>query len=147
MVVSGLLNGTVETAEGVVHNLTNYEFTTTAVASSSDAACDILTLDLGPLNLDLLGLTVDLEPLSLDISAVPGEGNLLGNLLCAVAGLLDSESPLGGLLEQLSGAVGGSLSALPVSGALADGGTFDWYSLGGQLLAERGGRAPGERGA
>ncbi|MEO7268094.1 MAG: ABC transporter substrate-binding protein [Knoellia sp.] len=51
--------------------------------------CKILTLDLGPLHLDLLGLVIDLAPVSLDITAVPGPGNLLGNLLCAVAGLFD----------------------------------------------------------
>ena len=58
--------------------------------------CSILNLDLGPLNLDLLGLVVDLSPVSLDVTAVPGAGNLLGNLLCAVAGLLDG-GPAGAL--------------------------------------------------
>jgi hypothetical protein len=52
-------------------------------------ACDILTLNLGPLDLDILGLRVALDPVNLLIEAVPGAGNLLGNLLCAVAGLLD----------------------------------------------------------
>jgi hypothetical protein len=51
--------------------------------------CGVLFLDLGPLHLDLLGLVVDLAPVVLDISAVPGPGNLLGNLLCALTGLLD----------------------------------------------------------
>ena len=44
---------------------------------------------LGPLDLNLLGLEVHLDPVVLDIVAQPGPGNLLGNLLCAVAGLLD----------------------------------------------------------
>jgi hypothetical protein len=44
---------------------------------------------LGPLNLDLLGLVVTLNQVNLVINAVPGAGNLLGNLLCAVAGLLN----------------------------------------------------------
>lgn len=51
--------------------------------------CPILFLELGPLFLDLLGLEVSLSQITLDITAVTGEGNLLGNLLCAVAGLLD----------------------------------------------------------
>jgi hypothetical protein len=55
--------------------------------------CQILHLDLGPLHLDLLGLNVDLSRVVLDITAVAGPGNLLGNLLCALAGLLD-QSPL-----------------------------------------------------
>lgn len=70
---------------------------------ATPAGCRILTLDLGPLNLDLLGLVIDLAPVSLDITAVPGAGNLLGNLLCAVAGLLDGPgSPLGGVAALLN---------------------------------------------
>jgi hypothetical protein len=67
----------------------------------SQAVCDILFLDLGPISLDLLGLTVDLSRITLDINAVPGAGNLLGNLLCAVAGLLDGGLLGGGLLALL----------------------------------------------
>ena len=55
----------------------------------ASAACQILDLTLGPIHLDLLGLVVDLDVVNLDIVAEPGAGNLLGNLLCAVAGLFD----------------------------------------------------------
>ena len=58
------------------------------------AVCPILHLELGPLDLNLLGLVIHLDRVVLDISAVPGAGNLLGNLLCAVAGLLDGGGPL-----------------------------------------------------
>jgi len=51
--------------------------------------CNILTLNLGPIHLDLLGLVIDLDQVNLVIDAVADSGNLLGNLLCAVAGLLD----------------------------------------------------------
>ena len=70
--------------------------------------CPILQLDLGPLNLDLLGLQVDLSAISLDITAVPGGGNLLGNLLCTVAGLLDpgSLTQLVALLNQILALLG-----------------------------------------
>ena len=60
--------------------------------------CDILNLVLGPLDLDLLGLQVHLDRVVLNIIAASGAGNLLGNLLCAVAGLLDTP----GLLTQIS---------------------------------------------
>jgi hypothetical protein len=53
------------------------------------AACSILDLVLGPLHLNLLGLVVDLNQVHLTITAVPGNGNLLGNLLCSVANLLN----------------------------------------------------------
>ena len=46
----------------------------------------------------------------LDITAVPGPGNLLGNLLCAVAGLLDggnaSGNAIANLLNRLLGLLG-----------------------------------------
>ncbi|HWG98157.1 MAG TPA: hypothetical protein VNV66_02290 [Pilimelia sp.] len=60
-------------------------------ASTVDAVapCNILNLVLGPLDLNLLGLEVHLDQVVLDIVAQSGPGNLLGNLLCAVAGLLD----------------------------------------------------------
>jgi hypothetical protein len=61
------------------------------------ATCDILNLVLGPLDLNLLGLEVHLNQVVLDIVAVSGAGNLLGNLLCAVAGLLDG----GGAVTQI----------------------------------------------
>jgi len=76
-------------------------------AGMASHGCDILNLELGAIHLDLLGLVIDLSQVNLDIVAEPGPGNLLGNLLCAVAGLLD-DSPLDlggltGLLEQING--------------------------------------------
>jgi hypothetical protein len=70
--------------------------TRTQAAALAAAPCDILNLVLGPLDLDLLGLQVHLDRIVLNIVAQSGAGNLLGNLLCAVAGLLD-----GGLAGQL----------------------------------------------
>lgn len=76
-------------------------------------SCSILSLDLGPLFLDILGLVIDLEPVILDIFAQTGSGNLLGNLLCAVTGLFDGVgifAAIGNLLDQINailGALGG----------------------------------------
>ena len=70
--------------------------------------CPILHLDLGPLDLNLLGLHVHLNEVVLDVEAIPGAGNLLGNLLCGIAGLLDG----GGLLSQLSTLLNQLLGAL-----------------------------------
>jgi len=66
---------------------------------AAPASCDILNLDLGPLYLDVLGLVVDLSPVDLDITGLTGDGKLVGNLLCAITGLLDG--PDGGLLASL----------------------------------------------
>jgi hypothetical protein len=62
---------------------------TTSSAKSLAATCEVLNLVLGPLDLDLLGLVIHLDRVVLNITAESGPGNLLGNLLCAVAGLLD----------------------------------------------------------
>lgn len=67
---------------------------------SPAATCSVLHLDLGPLNLNLLGLTVHLNQVVLDINAMSAPGNLLGNLLCSVANLLNT-SPLGA--QQVTG--------------------------------------------
>ena len=65
------------------------------------ATCRILDLTLGPLDLNLLGLRVQLNRIHLRITAEPGPGNLLGNLLCAVAGLLDRPNALADLLNRI----------------------------------------------
>jgi len=78
--------------------------------SGASASCPILGLTLGPLHLNLLGLVIDLNQVNLNIVAQPGSGNLLGNLLCAVASLLNTGGPLAqiaGLLNQILGALGG----------------------------------------
>jgi len=70
-------------------------------ATPAGSSCEILDLRLGPVDLDLRGLGVHLERVVLLISAAPGPGNLLGNLLCAIAGLLDAGGPLNLVLAQL----------------------------------------------
>jgi len=47
--------------------------------------CSILDLELGPIDLDLLGLHVDTSRICLSLTAMEGEG-LLGDLLCGLAG-------------------------------------------------------------
>lgn len=69
--------------------------------------CDILNLAVGPVDLTLLGLNVYLDdcsdgPVTVDITALPGQGKLLGNLLCGVAGLLDGGSLLDAALGKIA---------------------------------------------
>jgi hypothetical protein len=92
-------SGRVEGTESQVVTLPvmSAEGMSAARVASRAAACDILHLVLGPLDLDVLGLKVHLDKVVLNIDAEPGPGNLLGNLLCAVAGLLDNT----GLLTQV----------------------------------------------
>ena len=69
-------------------------------------ACQILSLTLQPIDLNLLGLRVRTSRIDLLIEGVPGPGNLLGNLLCGLLGLLDPNSlattPLGQLAQILN---------------------------------------------
>ena len=79
---------------GGIADLLNEVFAlATSPEAVQDAACDILNLALGPIDLNLLGLQVELDdcddgPVTIDITAVPA-GGLLGQLLCGLAGLLD----------------------------------------------------------
>jgi hypothetical protein len=69
-------------------------------------ACQILNLTLQPIDLNLLGLRVRTSRIDLRIEGVPGAGNLLGNLLCGLLGLLDPDAlpttPLGQLTQILN---------------------------------------------
>ena len=69
-------------------------------------ACQILNLTLQPIDINLLGLRIRTSRIDLLIEAVPGPGNLLGNLLCAITGLLDpnglATTPLGQLVQILN---------------------------------------------
>jgi hypothetical protein len=72
-----------------------------APAAAAATSCQILDLVLGPLDLNLLGLVIHLDTVHLNITAQSGPGNLLGNLLCAVAGLLNGGTGLSGILNGL----------------------------------------------
>jgi hypothetical protein len=76
-------------------------------------ACEILNLVLGPINLDLLGLVVRTNRINVRIDAVPGEGNLLGNLLCAITGILDPQATGA---RQLAPALNSILALVPRTG-------------------------------
>jgi len=103
--LSGTVTGTGLPAGGTT-------FTAPIQNVTTNAVCNVLNLDLGPLHLDLLGLVVDLSPVHLDITAQPGPGKLLGNLLCAVAGLLDQSGGTGGALNGVSALLNRLLSGL-----------------------------------
>lgn len=111
IVAIGRLNGTLEGAPGNAQKeVKNHPARMPVKAStkptgnqtnsqSATQECPILNLVLGPLDLNLLGLRVQLNQVELDITAQSGAGNLLGNLLCEIAGLLDGG--VGGALNQI----------------------------------------------
>jgi hypothetical protein len=101
----GELTGTLRNAAGAVIGSVTDQRVRLPVSFGAITSCDILRLRLGPLDLDLLGLVVHLDRIVLDITAEPGPGNLLGNLLCAIAGLLDRGLDLDRVLRDLLRAV------------------------------------------
>jgi len=90
-------------------------------AAPASGTTTILDLHLNAIHLDVLGLKVDTSDICLQITATPGSGNLLGNLLSNVAGLLNNGTPLGTILGGLSAAdlssLTGGLTSL-LNGAL-----------------------------
>jgi hypothetical protein len=108
MFLNGTLTGTMRDASGATTGTVTDTPVTLPVALPS-ATCPILHLTLGPLDLNLLGLTVHLDRVVLDITAISGPGNLLGNLLCAIAGILDGTGDAAGLpalIAQLNALLG-----------------------------------------
>jgi hypothetical protein len=99
-------------AEGANASSSAEHITPQQLSPDEPFVCDILFLDLAPLSLNLLGLQLDLAEVVLDLDALSGPGNLVGNLLCAVTGLLDAVD-LGvlfsGIIESLLDAINGLL--------------------------------------
>ena len=86
--ISGVLAGTATRLDGTTETV-RQGFGTRLSVSQQQEECEILDLDIGRIHLDLLGLVVNIAPIHINVTAVPGAGNLLGNLLCALVGLLD----------------------------------------------------------
>jgi hypothetical protein len=92
LLASGI--GFVTTSTGTLVGTFNNAPLALSTVPLSGTRCPILHLDIGPIRLNLLGLVVTVPNHTvLDITAVGGAGNLLGNLLCAVANLLN-QTPL-----------------------------------------------------
>ena len=72
----GILTGTLTNAAGQTTSVVRA--LRIPVAEITQATCDILHLDLGPLSLDLPGLQVDLSRIVLDITAESGPGTCSG---------------------------------------------------------------------
>jgi hypothetical protein len=87
-------------------------FADQGAAQSAQLVCRVLTLTLGPLDLNLLGLRIQLNQVNLRITAIPG-GGLLGDLLCGLSNLLN---PTGLLGNNLSAVLNSLLALVPRTG-------------------------------
>jgi hypothetical protein len=91
---SGRIIGQLLDSEGNVVQRVNEAFEgfdiTGLLNGNGNQVCQILFLELGPVFLDVLGLIVEIpDPVIVEIRAEPGPGQLLGNLLCPLLGILD----------------------------------------------------------
>jgi len=77
---------------------------------AAQATCPVLHLDIGAVNLNVLGLVVVTQPIGLDISG--DSAGVLGNLVCTVLDTLNSVVDLVGLLNQILGLLTGLLGGL-----------------------------------
>lgn len=96
----GTLTGTVTNSAGQTVGAVARNLTLSLI--TINATCDILHLELGPIDLNLLGLVVHVDKIVIDIDAQSGPGNLLGNLLCSIANLLNANGPLSSLANLLN---------------------------------------------
>jgi|tagenome__1003787_1003787.scaffolds.fasta_scaffold20973996_7 hypothetical protein len=104
LALQGLVNGTLTSATGVVTPVVDQLITLPVSSGTASGACTILDLTIQPIDLNLLGLMVHTDTIHLLISAQPGPGNLLGNLLCGVANALNGGG--GGLANLLNNLLG-----------------------------------------
>ena len=107
--LTSLLSGLTDLLNGALSQLANAVLTS-ITPGGGHHTCAILNLQLGPLNLSLLGLNVVLDncangAITVTLTAVTGQGNLLGNLLCELlqGNLLNLGATLQGLLNQILG--------------------------------------------
>ena len=80
------------------------------VAQQQAATCEALHLDIGSVNLNVLGLVVTTQPIAIDLS---GDSSApLGNLVCTILETLNNVVGLVGLLNQLLGTLTGLVGGL-----------------------------------
>ena len=92
--VTGTLTGVCTATNSLGQTVTRaISETVTRAVVGGTGSCRILHLEIGPIHLDLLGLVVDTNRIVIDVTAQSGPGNLLGNLLCGIAHLLDAGAP------------------------------------------------------
>lgn len=100
-VVNGALTAIGTLTDSLGNVLGTVSQSTSIPVSNISATCEILHLELGPLDLTLLGLVVHLDKIVLDITAQQG-GGLLGDLLCSLADLLGGPAPLSAVARLLN---------------------------------------------
>jgi len=114
--VTRVLRITSATLEGTLAGIPfTTDITNFVLSPGQGGSCSVLNLELGPINISLLGLHVDTSSICLTITAHRGQG-ILGNLLCSLANvggvipaitqILNNPNVLSGLSTVLNQALG-----------------------------------------
>ena len=109
--VTGTLSGTAIDAVGGLVGVDAQPFTATAsVTSSGPGQCDLATIDLSNVNLNVLGLVTGTVPVNVTAKGSGAVGSLLCNLGQALAGIgsaLSGGNDAQGLVNALNNQIGG----------------------------------------
>ncbi|MDB5339473.1 MAG: hypothetical protein JWN70_5092, partial [Planctomycetaceae bacterium] len=95
-----------------------------SIPIDSGTTNDLLTLTLKPLDLDLLGLRIQSSTITAAVTTELGDGNLLGNLLSNVSGLVDV-GQINAALNNVLGTTIDLLNSIELNVAGVGTGTFD----------------------
>jgi len=80
------------------------------LVAQQQATCQVLHLEVGAVNLNLLGLQVTTLPIAIDLSG--DSAGVLGNLVCTILETLNNVVGLVDLLNQLLGVLTGLVGGL-----------------------------------
>jgi hypothetical protein len=90
--------------------------TPSRMAVQQASSCAVLHLDLGAINLNLLGVQFVTTPITLDLTATSDAGGVLGQLICTaldtVGNVVDLVGVLNSILSLLTGLLGGLTGGL-----------------------------------
>lgn len=108
--VTGTLSGTVVNAAGIVGMNANPFTAEASITSSGPGQCNLVSLDLSNVNVDVLGLVTGTVPLNITAKGSGAVGSLLCNLGSLLSGLtsgLTGSPGAQGVVNALNGRIGG----------------------------------------
>jgi hypothetical protein len=104
LVAVGTMTATV--LDGAGNNLRTIVRSIALPVVTATGTCQVLHLELGPIDLGLLGMQLHLNQIVLDFTALSGSNNLVGRLLCSISSLLGSNMIDQQLTNQMNGLLG-----------------------------------------
>jgi hypothetical protein len=97
IVANGLISGMMTAANGTT---TSVAQTVSVPVQAPTPSCQLVHLDLGPLNLNVLAVQVSVNPIAVDIAPQLGS-TALNSLLCSTAGVANNPTDFANTLNQI----------------------------------------------